>query len=258
MKKFFLFFIFFSLSFQLHGKEGSYNDFDRNPFISKEIKKRARPHLLPKDHALKPALDALFLNNRVTLNQSTLLESGFTIKFSQPRSFINVVSHPTLPGYLLKIYFDTETREKKDKPGFEWLILRCEGAKKIKKVIKKKKIQHFVVANKWLYPLPLQSIPENVTPQPFVLVVEDMQLTSKEDTNRAWKTVITKDHLVELHQIIKKASGSSYRPDNIPYTKNGNFAFIDTEYPNKKHPDYRSIRPYLSHEMRSYWDQLTK
>ena len=82
-------------------------------------------------------------------------------------------------------------------------------------------------------------------------------MTDKPLNYHAWKTFVTPKILDELYIIISRANGSSYRPDNIPYTQTGHFAFIDTEYPNKD-PDFNSIRPYLSEEMWYYWDKLVK
>jgi hypothetical protein len=49
----------------------------------------------------------------------------------------------------------------------------------------------------------------------------------------------------------------SSRPDNIALTKQGQFAFIDTEYSRYFH-DYESIAPYLSRQMRQYWSNLVR
>jgi hypothetical protein len=84
-----------------------------------------------------------------------------------------------------------------------------------------------------------------------------MNLTSKAQNLAAWKSLITGEHLKELYKIISYAKGSSYRPDNITYSVDGKFAFIDTEYP-KAHPDYKSIRKYLSREMQAEWDKIVK
>ncbi len=242
-------------------KDGeSYNDFDTNPYISKEEHSRIHPFLLPISHPLKSNLDAIFLSTRVTLNRTTFNDAGFTIRFSQSRSFIIVASHHLLPNHLVKVYLDSELRNKKNVPGWLWFVRRCEGAKKIRKVIKKNEFKYFSAPLKWLYPLPVEPAPPQdpfYTRHNFVLLVQDMQLTDSETNLRAWKTLITKAHLQELYVIISYANGSSYRADNIPYTKEGNFAFIDTEYPYRS-PNFKNIRRYLSDEMRQYWDHLIR
>jgi hypothetical protein len=215
-----------------------------------------KQHILPADHPAKPALDAIFLSERATKNASTFRASGFITLFRQSRSFIRVARHPFLPGYLLKVYLDSEHRQKRKRAGWEWLLRRCEGAEKIRKILVKNGIKYFLVPEKWLYPLPshCESAASN---QPFVLLVEDMHLVSREENNLAWKSLITKEHLDELYLIITRAGGSSYRPANIWLTRHGKFAFIDTEYPTQK-CDYSSISSYLSPEMRNYWEYLTR
>lgn len=241
-------------------RKASNSSFKNNPYISKKEKSAIKPYLLPDSHPIKPILDSLFSASRVTLNSTTLRNAGFTILHSRKRSFIKVVNHPLMPGYLFKLYLDDELRLKHGRQGWKWFSYRCQGARTIAKLIKKEKIKHFTVAKKWIYALPAEpampALPGH-SRKNCILVAEDMQLVSKEENLAIWKNGITKKHLVELYDIISYAPGRSYRPDNIPYTKNGKFAFIDTEYPDHK-PDYNSIRPYLSPDMLSYWDQLVK
>lgn len=238
----------------------TYNNFEKNPYLNDIMRNMIRPYILPCQHPAKRVLDSIFHSHRAILNDHELCAAGFNVVYHQPRSFIRVVSHPKLPGYLLKIYLDSELREKNYKPGWLWLTARCKGAAHLRKVIQSKKSHYFQVPNKWLYPLPPEPSPpknEEYKRQLVILIVEDMDLVSDEENYHAWKNQITHAHLKELYTIISKAKGSSYRPDNICLSKNGKFSFIDTEYPKQK-ADYNSIRPFLSPEMRHYWDKLVK
>ena len=220
------------------------------------IPRSIEKHILPENHPGKPALDAIFLSRRATKNEATFQASGFTTLFNKSRSFIRVASHPLLPGYLLKVYLDSEQRQKRNRAGWEWLVRRCKGAGKIRKIIERHKIKYFQVPQKWLYPLPSQ--PDSASlDQPFVLLVDDMDLVSRKENEAAWKSIVTREHLNELYLIVTIAGGASYRPDNIWLTRLGKFAFIDTEYPTQKF-DYDSISSFLSPEMRSYWGTLTQ
>ena len=213
-------------------------------------------HILPANHPGKRALDAIFLSRRATKDEATFEAAGFKTLFQKSRSFIRVASHPSLPGYLVKVYLDSEQRQKRNRAGWEWLVQRCEGAEKIRKIIEQNKIKHFQAPGKWLYPLSVQPNSTSLD-QPFVLLVHDMDLVSKEENESAWKSLITREHLNELYLIITRAGGSSYRPDNIWLTKRGKFSFIDTEYSTQNF-DYKSISSYLSPEMRNYWVNLTQ
>lgn len=241
--------------------QADYNDFETNPYILPEAREKMRPFLLPEDHPAKEKLDSIFQSVRASFNDEALVKAGFHIKFKQPRSFIRVVSHPTLPGYLLKLVTDVELRKKDHEPEWHWFINRCLGVTKIHEVIKKNNIKYFVAPQKWIYPLPLHPYPSkskisNIR-KVIVLLVEDMKLTEKEDNLTAWRAEVTKKHLDELYLIIRQVGGKSYRAENIPQTKKGAFAFVDTEYPTNP-PSYAEIRRYLSSGKRAYWDRIVK
>lgn len=239
--------------------EAEINSFSSNPLVSENARSAISPYIMADNHPMRKAMDELFGETRVTQNETTLTKAGFTILHRQPRSCIRVVSHPKLPGYLVKLVLDEETRLKQGKPEWHWFSKRCELANKIREVIQTNKIKYFTVPKKCLYPLP--ATPEAIL-QPgqhqklVVLLVEDMKLTGNSKNLIAWKNSIKREHLDELYLIIKNVGGSSYRADNIPLTKNGIFAFIDTEYPNIP-SNYSKIDPFLSKKMRSYWLKIT-
>lgn len=240
---------------------GSPYNLKNNPCLSSKVRKKISPFLLPHTNPIKNNLDYIFSSSsRVTTNDQTLLNAGFNIHSIQPRSYVRILSHPLVPDHLFKAYVDSELRKKKNKDSWEWLVKRCQGASAIRHIIQKKKFKFFTVPNKWIYPLPEKPSPPidaYHTRHLALLVVTDMHLRSWEDAVHAWYHQITREHLDELYQIISYAKGSSYRPDNIALTINGTFAFIDTEYPRHK-PDYASIKHYLSHEMRIYWENLIR
>lgn len=245
---------------QLRTHQYGLNNLIENPLLNKKIKKEISPYLLPSNTSLAGTIDQIFYSSRPTFNSITLIQSGFNILHKQPRSHIIVASHPAVPGFLFKLYYDTELRLKNNVPGWKWFVRRCSGAELIKNVIAKKKIKHFAVPNKYIYVLPPATMPPKgpeVDPKLAVLIVQDMQLMNDDLNYAAWKMLVTPEILDELYIIISRANGSSYRPDNIPYTHAGVFAFIDTEYPHQD-PDFFSIRTYLSSAMCNYWDELVK
>jgi hypothetical protein len=246
-------------SYPCYKLANSREEFAINSEITPDLWEKVKPYLISKSHPLKKNLDAIFYSYEVTQNTESLKNAGFKVLFKQPRSYIRVVKHPKLPNHLLKLYPDDETRQKKGKPSWFWLLKRCQGAKKIRQAIYFHRIKYFQVPQKWLYPSPNNHVPLflKLVSHPLILLVEDMHLKNKKTNLHAWKNLITKKHLDELYIIISRAHGSSYRPDNITYSKNGKFSFIDTEYPSR-FPDYRSIRHYLSIKMLKYWDSLVK
>ena len=220
--------------------------------LDDEMQSLMKPYFLPLNHPLKNSLDMIFSNGRVTENQETFANAGFITLFTQPTSLITVARHPLLPGLLLKLYLDSETREKDGIAGWRWLVNRCKGAENVRKLIKRKKLKYFSVPDKWIYPLP-----EKAYQQPVILIVTDMDLTSESDTKYAWKHLTTTKHLDELFCILSHGFSSCYLATNIPYSKSGKFACIDTEHPKRK-LSYNHVKAYLSPQMRAYWNGLIK
>ena len=58
-----------------------------------------------------------------------------------------------------------------------------------------------------------------------------------------------------LFEVFKRGYGSVSLIQNVPYTKNGKFAFIDTEYP-RRVLDLRKVKKFLPADMQRYWDSL--
>jgi hypothetical protein len=235
-------------------KYRKYPHFTRNPCLSKHMKKLMAPHLLPKSHPTKKVLDKIFSRSRVITNKKTLRKAGFKILFSQHKSFVQVVSHPRLKGYLLKLYLDSDRRVRKGPAAWKRLTVRCIVAKKIKRIIAKRKVHTFVVADKWLYPLPA---PKHRNPHkhPVVLIVKDMKIYNRRESGRAWRKKASWSTIKGLYKIFSRGYGSAFLSGNVPYTKKHKFAFIDTEFDKRKIPMRHAYRR-LSPRMWKYWKSL--
>lgn len=232
----------------------NYPNFSQNPCFSQTMRRLMAPYLLPLDHPIKSVLDEIFSRSRVISNEDTLHKAGFRLLFSQKRSFIRVVSHPRLPGYLLKIYLDSEQRIMEGPAGWKRLAGRCVVAKAIKEIIKKNHVRSFVVADKWLYPLPAPKVWDS-SKQPVVLVVKNMNICNKNQSANAWKNRVSLSTVEELNTIFNHGYGSALLPVNLPYTKNHKFAFIDTEFKTRKLP-VEHVERYLSSKMWRYWNEV--
>jgi hypothetical protein len=207
---------------------------------------------LPDSHWLKGALDDLFARGWPLKNRENFFSAGFT-PICQRSSSMVVAAHDLIPGYLIKAYLDEEKRNK-DRSR-KWLINRCLGAENVRNLIQSKRMKYFTVPEKWIYILPgFDALNDHNN---AVLVVTNMQLTSEEKTKWAWKNVITKKHLDELYCILSHGFSSTYLVGNIPYTKQGTFTCIDTEYPERKLP-FDKVSSYLSDDMRAYWESLVR
>lgn len=249
-----------SFSTNKEGLSAKYPSFKQNRNVTSEMRNRMKPFLLPEKNPLKTQLDAIFNAFRATENYETFSQAGFQTFSFRPSTYILVARHPSVPGHIFKVYLDSEARQKDKMPGWLWLTMRCEGARNVRQLIKKRKMKYFSVPDKWLYPLPIQPSPKSFAgpfPQPVILVVTDMNIVSDGESREAWKNVITPQHLDELYCILSHGYSSTYVAENIPYTKNGKFSCIDTEHPKRK-LKYKSISRYLSTEMEQYWNKLVR
>ena len=230
-----------------------------NPFLDPVIKAHVTPYLLPSEHPMKATLDSIFSQSRVLENERTLIDAGFVvIAGPMPYSFVTVVRHPAIPGYVFKLYLDSESRCRKQIPNWSWLVRRCMGARGIKKIIKRKHIRRFLVPDKWLYIVPPYPYPSILNPQPIILMETDMEPESQAVTRDMWRKGITTKHLDELYSILKHGYGGHgviNLVSNVPFTKKRKFAFTDTEDP-KATLNLKHICTYLSFEMANYWMDL--
>lgn len=222
-----------------------------DPLASHFLKYELSRHALPAGHPFLSSLNSLFAGDKNPLAcTAAFQEAGFIILSHQPASYVIVAKHPLLPDHLVKVYFDDEKRKKGGRPGWQWLLKRCQGAEKIRKLIKEKNIKHFSVPQKWLY------ISQEKAAK-IILVVTDMHVASDEASREAWQKEITAEHLEELYCILSHGLASTYLPYNIPYSDRGKFTCIDTEYSKRKF-NYGNVLPYLSPEMQHRWNRIVR
>lgn len=231
-----------------------------NPHISSVLAKGSENQhfLLPGDHWLKSRLDSVFYQWNFIQNQQLFEKAGFVTLCKRTSSMI-VAKHHKIPGYLVKIYLQSD----KEKQTWKWMINRCLGAENIRNLIKAKKLRYFTVPDKWIYVLPNSEInTEDLLisadeTAPGLLVATHVDIVDLEASKRAWKTVVTRRHLRELYCILSHGFASCYLPQNIPYTKQKKFSCLDTEYPHRQHR-LQCIGSKLSDEMRAYWEHLVR
>lgn len=201
------------------------------------------PYLLPDDHPLKQSIKEIFLSSKILKNQTTFSRGGFTIISDRKRNGMKVVSHPKAPGYLFKFFLDSDQffSYRRQRNNF---IRRCQGAQLVQQQINEQNIQHFCVPAKWIVEIDETHI---------VLVVERINICSEKATKAAWKTQITPQALDELYLLLNTLPISRRLDENLPYTKEGKFAFIDTE---ARHKKFLSVQRFLSPSMKKYWFKI--
>lgn len=223
------------------------------PELSYEQWQNIAPYLLPDTHPVKENLDRIFEYSNALGTRNTLIEAGFTLHeggFSKT----TIARHKDLNGVFIKLYLD-------DQPEINELyklMKRIKGAERAKISIVQHHWEHlFKVPRKWLYILPENASYSAYPHKKFVLVAEDMHLLPKKKNYDLWRYQTSKSLLNKVYTILTEAglSDSAY-PFNMPYSKDGRIAFVDTEHYNVWPVVYDNLSKYLSSEMRSYWQEL--
>lgn len=246
---------FFTIPFFVFSQ---HTDYPYNPYVPIEIWTLLQPYFLPTDHPIKTKLDRIFHQKRVTVCEETFVEAGFQItRRHRPLNAI-VTGHKQLKGYLVKVYLDSQIAL----PEWQLFLNRIKGVEVIQACLKKHGYLHFALPCKWIYPLPAEpSPPLNglYNRKNFILVVEDMHILDRKDNERAYKRKMTPHLLTTLYTVLKECQLTDcVYIGNMPFTKYGTIAFVDTEQFLNGLPDFNRFKKYLSVPMQQYLDQLIR
>lgn len=234
-------------------------DYPKNTYVSDEVWEAVSPYFLLEDHPIKPQLEKIFSTKRITLNKKKLKKAGFEV-FSQGFwSHVTIAKHKKLNGYVLKIYVDSEIVDVQD--WAKW-IERIEGAKAVRKAIKNHGFHTiFKVPHKWIYPLLPEPSPPNTSKyqrKNFILIAEDMNVYSEKKNRKLWKTSsMTKDKLDAIYTIVNEVGLLDVVYDfNLPFSKDGKLAFIDTELHHIWPIPFGRMTKYLTPPLQAHWRWL--
>jgi hypothetical protein len=231
-------------------------DYAYNPHVPIDLWMQLKPHFLPIDHPIKKKLDHLFYHERVTLSEETFVAAGFSItRRNRPHNAI-VTGHKKLKGYLLKVYLDSQLAI----PEWHMWLKRIKGVEVIDACIKRHGYTQFVLPKKWIYPLPAEPSPppnEQYQRKNFILVVEDMHILNHRKNKEAYKNHMTSSLLDALYTVLMECqlTDCAYI-GNMPFTKQGKIAFIDTELFFNGIPNFDKIKKHLSTPMQAHLEQL--
>jgi len=225
--------------------------------LDEALWERLEPYFLPEDHPIRPILDRIFSASRVTLSGRTLKKAGFSPVKPRKVTHLIVTKHPDLPQYIFKIYSDAQ-RYYHGNPEYECWIERIEGAQNVRDEISRCGWSHlFSVPEKWIYPLPPEpSPPRHCIRKNFILVETDMELLSESDNKEMWENVDC--FLLEslFHMLQELGLRDCAKIDNVPFTKNGRVAFVDTQTHHTWPIRFKSLLSSLSKESRKVWKAL--
>lgn len=227
-----------------------------DPLIPLELWHQLEPYFLPEEHPIKRKLDRLFSNQRATLSEETFRKAGLgKVKKRKPTNIVFGQS-PFLKGIVIKAFLDTQP----PLPEWENWLKRIEGSRCIRQCIKRHHYKQFKVPHKWIYPLPAHPSPPlqySHSRKYFILIAEDMDILNRKENLKAYRERMTKECLNQLYVILtEEGLIDSIYPDNVPFTKDGKLAFIDTEHYHKTPIKYHQLLHFLSPAMQNYWQQL--
>lgn len=236
-------------------------DYVRNPHVSEETWDRLLPYLLPSDHPIKPKLDELFTSTRLLKNPKSMKKAGFLNPHPLEWARIVVSKHLSLPGYVIKAYLDNEPYLDGE-PEYAFFMKRIDGARLIKSEIRKRGIGYlFKVPKKWIYPVPEYPAPSSKAfRKNFILIEEDMNIYPHEQNYEQWQNnpALTPQTLQILYDLIQDLGLADSRPENLPFSKDGRIAFVDTEIFNEWPAKLAKLTKALKGNNKAYWKQIIK
>lgn len=239
--------------------DSSLIDYPYNPYIPIEVWLELKPYFLPLNHPIKKNLDHIFQDNkRVTLSEETFVEAGFSItRLNRPINAI-VSGHKELKGYLVKVYLDSQLAL----PEWQMWIRRIKGIEVIQQCLNQHGFTQFVLPKKWIYPLPTEPSPplsEAYNRKNFILVVENMHILNQKENAKAYKEKMTRCLLSALYTVMLECQLTDcVWIGNMPFTKKGKIAFIDTELFHNGLPDFERLKKYLSPPMQEHLNKLMR
>jgi hypothetical protein len=231
-----------------------------NPYVKEDVWEQVSPYLIPDDHPAKEILDSIFSKSRIIKNIESMEKAGFKNVFPQKYTRIIVTTHPDLPGYIIKVYLDDQEYYLK-RPEHYHYIKRAKGVRMIQNIIDEKGWNdQFKAPKKWIYPLPpAPPSPDNPLQKYFLLIEDDMDIYSKSVNEKMWKSDKVTYELLDHLYFITESKGfhDCAKPANIPFSKDGRVAFVDTQTHNRWPVKYYKLGPCLSKKNRIYWEMLT-
>jgi hypothetical protein len=188
-------------------------------------------------------LSALFRNPDMFESADDWADAGFEIIRASDNK-ITVASHESVPGYLFKKYVNSGKREALDDQLKNYQT-RLEGARRIRRLIDAKKLEHAVAPRKWLRTLP-EEFGSRGEPA-HILIVERLNLLDADASEKAYGR-IDERVLRDLCVVLYAFRGLDSTTKNLPHTTDGKIAFIDTERWNR-HGDREKNRqrPWLKY-----------
>ncbi len=208
--------------------------------------------LLPADHPLQDQLKDLFDHSHMFSSPAQLSDSGFQV-INRVHRGLMVARHPALKNCLIKKFQDKVPQDSQ----LRNYLRRINGARALSRFIQTNHLQHIVVPQKWLYPLPKRFSNSNTGKITYILIVEEIDICKggKDPDGEVARRYYTIDFeiLRELCYVVYYFRGLDSMLHNMPFTYQNKIAFIDTERWEWQREGYlRRAMPYMSKDRQKY------
>ena len=150
-------------------------------------------------------------------------QAGFEI-LRDKEDKILVLSHKSAKRYLFKKYGSDDWRSPREQ--LEKYQSRVTWAALLRSHIINNGLRHVVVPQKWLCTLPAESGSKGKSPH--VVVVERHRILDADESAACYRR-IDAEVVRELCTILFAFRGLDFKIRNVPFTRDGKIAFIDTE-----------------------------
>ena len=186
-------------------------------------------------------LDKLFHSRGMFDTAKNWERSGFHIVRAHETRML-VASHPSVPGILFKKY-PTKAHKTplEQRQNYE---RRIEGSRRIKTVITERRLGRVIVPQKWLVQLPSRF---DSSEQPsYILAAERCKIVDPVRSRILYQN-IDEATLREIIPVLFHFGGGDSSAKNVPFTKDGKLAFIDTDRWNDPEREKLKKRTYMKY-----------
>jgi hypothetical protein len=192
-------------------------------------------------------LGRLFVDPDMFDSRDDFRAAGFDVLRRSSDNTIMIGAHISAPGVLFKKYASALSADDQ----LENYDRRARGARELRRFVEKRGLRGIDVPEKRILELP-----RAFGRRPHILVVSRLDILGESASKIAYRT-ISEDVLDDLCEVVVEFPGLDSNTGNVPMTRSGHVAFVDTEHWRRRDekPHLRHISAHLS---RRGWERAQK
>jgi len=181
-------------------------------------------------------------------------EAGFDVieRQDKPGGHVTIMvgTHPSLPDKVFKRYPNTKDLDYQ-KSNYK---KRVEGVERIGEFIEDRRLMRLLMPRKWMVRLPDEFGSRRRSG--YIIVADKLDIVGNKDTCEQYRR-IDNELLAQLCVLLWAFPNFDANPSNIPFTKDGRIAFVDTESWNRKRKKEEEPRHRYRYLLRYLKDHLS-